>query len=158
MGWRSRLAAAFAGLTLVVGMGGCGGSSAAPAISGTTLAAICTQTAVLLGAIEHRRIVRRGGNDVIVVPSKDASERQQAVKQALSEDAAVYAAAIPAVERLQPATSAGGVALAHLEETSHRITTLREELAKRSEDRLGILFDVGEASGGCRKLRTAIGG
>jgi hypothetical protein len=96
---------------------------------------------------------------VIAGPSKKASERQKDVEAALSEDAAVYASAIPAVERLRPASSAGSVALARLEETAGRIRTLRAELAEHAgEAGLGLVFAVFEAGGGCRKIRAPIGG
>jgi hypothetical protein len=159
MGTSRRLAAAVAGLALAAAASGCGSSDRSPAISGTNVAAICAQTAARLAAIGHRRIVRRGSSNVIVAPSKQAREHQKDVEAALSEDAAVYAAAIPALERLRPATSAGSVALEHLEETARRVETLRREFANRgSEGGLGLFFAVGEASGGCRKVRAAIGG
>lgn len=144
-------------MAITIAVGGCGGSSASPVVSGDTLSALCAQTTARLTAIAHRRIVSRGGSNVIV-PSKKASERQKDVEAALSEDSAVYAAAIPAVERLRPATAAGSAALAHLEESGRRVATLRAELARGGEAPLTLLFAASEAEGGCRKIRAAIGG
>jgi hypothetical protein len=159
MGRSQRAAVLAAVCVLVTAVGGCGGSPSAPVISGHTLAEVCAQTALRLDAVARRRILKSHGPAVLVVPSKQARERKKAVETALVEDAAVYAAAIPAVERLGPASSGRSVALANLEEAAHRAQTLRSELPNRGESGgIGAFFAVAEASGGCRKVRAAIGG
>ena len=156
MGVSRRAAAVSAAIAIGTAAAGCGGSSSPPPVSGKTVAAVCAQTSAQLAAIAHRRILRHAGGVIIAGPSKPATEREREVEAALSEDAGVYAAAIPAVRHLKP-TPAASNALTRLEETAQRIRTLRSELAKH-EGGPDLIFAVFETSGGCRKLRAPIGG
>jgi hypothetical protein len=95
---------------------------------------------------------------VVVGPSKQEREVRRALEAASIEGATADMRAVAAIERLNQ-TAATRYALARLTEGERRLRTIHAEMSSSSEGSImDEVFNVAEASGGCRKVRSAIGG
>jgi hypothetical protein len=146
-----------AAVALIVLLGGCGSSSAR---RGVSLAEACRRVSAEISGVNRRLTGGLYGNGQVTTASSTRAARlRNGVGAAAREDLRAVGVAEDEIRRMAP-TLETRLALTRLAESRRRLGAAAELAERNPEGVLALegVLDLGEARGGCRHIRAAIGG